>query len=284
MKVADESGTIAEVQADALRAIGALADKVRKNVEDRARLRRLARTAKGIESEIGAWLAALARCLQLKDEHEILEFDHFLRTAPDAFKRHRIALARASQERGERIAAAVRTLTTQMTEADGVAEAHVLLHTSGSRNVIDSVKMPLREAIRDPRQLKSAGVELVRGAGKCAAVAGAFAAVGVLLARPRRSGPLGGARLTALQSSLIRRLGCVAGSPLFAAPSPRSVLRTDLGAELDRSRCGSGPISAWAGGALVWTRTSRPGKKTAHAGYVEYARHVGSVGSPRRES
>ena len=144
---------------------------------------RLARTAKGIESEIGAWLAALARCLQLKDEHEILEFDHFLRTAPDAFERHRIALARASQERGERIAAAVRTLTTQMTEADGVAEAHVLLHTSGSRNVIDSVKMPLREAIRDPRQLKSAGVELVRGAGKCAAVAGAFAAVGVLLAR-----------------------------------------------------------------------------------------------------
>ena len=183
MKVADESGTIAEVQADALRAIGALADKVRKNVEDGTRLRRLARTAKGIESEIGAWLAALARCLQLKDEHEILEFDHFLRTAPDAFERHRIALARASQERGERIAAAVRTLTTQMTEADGVAEAHVLLHTSGSRNVIDSVKMPLREAIRDPRQLKSAGVELVRGAGKCVAVAGAFAAVGVLLAR-----------------------------------------------------------------------------------------------------
>ena len=104
MKVADESGTIAEVQADALRAIGVLADKVRKNVEDGTRLRRL-------------------------------------------------------------------------------AEAHVLLHTSGSRNVIDSVKMPLREAIRDPRQLKSAGVELVRGAGKCAAVAGAFAAVGVLLAR-----------------------------------------------------------------------------------------------------
>ena len=171
MKVADESGTIAEDQADALRAIGALADKVRKNVEDRARLRRLARTAKGIESEIGAWLAALARCLQLKDEHEILEFDHFLRTAPDAFERHRIALARASQERGERIAAAVRTLTTQMTEVGGIAEAHVLL------------KMPLREAIRDPRQLKSAGVELVRGAGKCAAVAGAFAAVGVLLAR-----------------------------------------------------------------------------------------------------
>lgn len=183
MKVADESGTIAEDQADALRAIGALADKVRKNVEDRARLRRLARTAKGIESEIGAWLAALARCLQLKDEHEILEFDHFLRTAPDAFERHRIALARASQERGERIAAATRTLTTQMTEADGIAEAHVLLHTFGSRNVIDSVKKPLREAIRDPRQLKSAGVELVRGAGKCAAVAGAFAAVGVLLAR-----------------------------------------------------------------------------------------------------
>ena len=65
-KVVDESGTIAEVQANALRAIGALTDKVRENVEGRPRLRRLANTTKEIEGEIGVWLAVLARCLQLR--------------------------------------------------------------------------------------------------------------------------------------------------------------------------------------------------------------------------
>ena len=83
---------------------------------------RLARTAKEIEDEIGVWLAVLTRCLQLKDEHEILELDHVLRAAPDAFERHRIGLARASQERGERIAAAARTLITQMTEVGGAVK------------------------------------------------------------------------------------------------------------------------------------------------------------------
>lgn len=51
-KVVDESGTIAEVQANALRAIGALADKVRENVEVGSRLRRLANTSKEVEGEI----------------------------------------------------------------------------------------------------------------------------------------------------------------------------------------------------------------------------------------
>lgn len=92
-KVVDEPGTIAEVQANALRAIGALTDKAQENVEGRPRLRRLANTTKEIEGEIGVWLAVLARCLQLKDEHEILELDHVLGTAPDSFERHRLGLS-----------------------------------------------------------------------------------------------------------------------------------------------------------------------------------------------
>ena len=49
---------------------------------------------------IRVWLAVLARCLQLKDEHEILELDHVLRTAPDSFERHRLGLSQASLEGG----------------------------------------------------------------------------------------------------------------------------------------------------------------------------------------
>ena len=208
MKVADESGTIAEVQADALRAIGALADKVRKNVEDRARLRRLARTAKEIEDEIGVWLAVLTRCLQLKDEHEILELDHVLRTAPDSFERHRLGLSQASRERGEKIAAMTGAFIAQMTEAGGVAEKNVLLRAFSSQNVINSINgvgglveefqkplglgiegassknmpknMALRDAIRDPQQLKCAGIDLAKGAGKCAMFAAEAFAVTVV--------------------------------------------------------------------------------------------------------
>lgn len=214
-KVVDESGTIAEVQANALRAIGALTDKVRENVEGRPRLRRLANTTKEIEGEIGVWLAVLARCLQLKDEHEILELDHVLRTAPDSFERHRLGLSQASRERGERIAAMTGAFIAQMTEAGGIAEKNVLLHAFSSRNVINSINgvgglveefqkplglgiegaslenmpknMALRDAIRDPRQLKCAGIDLAKGAGKCAMfAAGAFAVTVVgtaLLAR-----------------------------------------------------------------------------------------------------
>lgn len=191
-------------------------DDVRRRQRDEV-IAKMDRATTAIEEVmmIRVWLAVLARCLQLKDEHEILEFDHVLRAAPDSFERHRLGLSQASRERGERIAAMTGAFIAQMTEAGGIAEKNVLLHAFSSRNVINSINgvgglveefqkplglgiegaslenmpknMALRDAIRDPRQLKCAGIDLAKGAGKCAMfAAGAFAVTVVgtaLLAR-----------------------------------------------------------------------------------------------------
>ena len=184
-------------------------DDVRRRQRDEV-IAKMDRAATAIEEAmmIRVWLAVLARCLQLKDEHEILELDHVLRTAPDSFERHRLGLSQASRERGEKIAAMTGAFIAQMAEAGGIAEEHVLLHYSNSQNMINSINgvgglieefqkslgagiegvslenmpknMALRDAIRDPRRLKCAGIDLARGAGKCAAVAaGAFAVTAI---------------------------------------------------------------------------------------------------------
>ena len=112
-----------------------------------------------------------------------------------------------------------------MAEAGGIAEEHVLLHYSNSQNMINSINrvgslveefqkslgvgiegvllenmpknMALRDAIRDPRQLKCAGIDLAKGAGKCAMfAAGAFAVTVIgtaLLARVDAEDDLEGA-------------------------------------------------------------------------------------------
>ena len=191
-------------------------DDVRRRQRDEV-IAKMDRATTAIEEVmmIRVWLAVLARCLQLKDEHEILELDHVLRTAPDSFERHRLGLSQASRERGEKIAAMTGAFIAQMTEAGGVAEKNVLLRAFSSQNVINSINgvgglveefqkplglgiegaslenmpknMALRDAIRDPRQLKCAGIDLAKGAGKCAMfAAGAFAVTVVgtaLLAR-----------------------------------------------------------------------------------------------------
>ena len=184
-------------------------DDVRRRQRDEV-IAKMDRATTAIEEVmmIRVWLAVLARCLQLKDEHEILELDHVLRTAPDSFERHRLGLSQASRERGEKIAAMSGAFIAQMTEAGGVAEKNVLLRAFSSQNVINSINgvgglveefqkplglgiegassknmpknMALRDAIRDPQQLKCAGIDLAKGAGKCAMFAAEAFAVTVV--------------------------------------------------------------------------------------------------------
>jgi len=184
-------------------------DDVRRRQRDEV-IAKMDRATTAIEEVmmIRVWLAVLARCLQLKDEHEILELDHVLRTAPDSFERHRLGLSQASRERGEKIAAMTGAFIAQMTEAGGVAEKNVLLRAFSSQNVINSINgvgglveefqkplglgiegassknmpknMALRDAIRDPQQLKCAGIDLAKGAGKCAMFAAEAFAVTVV--------------------------------------------------------------------------------------------------------
>lgn len=64
-KVRPEHGTIAEVQAEVLRSIEALADKA----AGKDSVSALAKAAQEIESEVSVWLAVLARCFQLQNEY-----------------------------------------------------------------------------------------------------------------------------------------------------------------------------------------------------------------------
>lgn len=197
VKVVAESGTIAEVQGDALRALEALADRV----QSKSSVGKLAKTTKEIENEVGVWLAVLARCFQLKGEYEILELDHVLDTAPSTLEGHRLGLVHASQDRRDKIVKKTRHLIARMDEAGGIAEANILLHVRASQAVVDSInnvgdsveefQQPLgieferdslhrrrwRDAVRDPQQLKNASLEAGQTALKGAAAVGGVALV-----------------------------------------------------------------------------------------------------------
>lgn len=178
-KVETESGTLAEVQADALRAIEALADKAHKQTGVGA----LAKATQEIESEVGVWLAVLARCFQLQNEHAVLELDHVLETAPSSLDGHRLGLDAALQERRNKIVRKTEHLMILLDEAGGDARENVLLHAHAARKVVNAINTvsdsidefhtPFgveshreeltntrwRDAVRDPQQRRTAAAE-----------------------------------------------------------------------------------------------------------------------------
>ncbi|MDO5699284.1 MAG: hypothetical protein Q4G51_15065 [Dermatophilus congolensis] len=194
-KVKSEVGTIAEVQADALRAIEALADKA----TEKTGVGALAKATQEIESEVGVWLAVLARCFQLQNEYAVLELDHVLDTAPSSLDGHRLGLDAALQERRGKIVAKTGQLMNRLDVAGGIARENVLLHARASRAVINSINTvggsiddfhvpfaiepdrealtPIRwrDAIRDSQQLRNAAAEA--GPKVAATVVGAGALV-----------------------------------------------------------------------------------------------------------
>lgn len=199
-KVKAEVGTIAEVQADALRAIEALADKAAENTGVGA----LAKATQEIESEVGVWLAVLARCFQLQNEHAILELDHVLDAAPSRLDGHRLGLDAALQERRGKIVAKTGQLMSKLDVAGGVARENVLLHARASRAVINSINAvggsiddfhvpfaiepdrealePIRwrDAVRDSQQRKNAAAEAAPKVGAAVVGVGALVATVVL--------------------------------------------------------------------------------------------------------
>ncbi len=199
-KVNSEAATILEVQASALRALDALADKV----DGKSKARELKKAAAEIEKEVAVWLAVLARCFELQDEFKVLEIDHVLATAPENLAGHRRGVTAATRKRRTRVLEKTSRLMDRMDAAGGVANGNVLLHARAAHAVIHSLNStaalvddfhaPLgierdrqtlmsprwREALRDPQQLKTAGVEV----GQKAAMVGgtAVAAVATLAA------------------------------------------------------------------------------------------------------
>jgi hypothetical protein len=196
-KVDGESGTILEVQRTALLNLRDLAEKVQ-NV---SRPGQLKKTMRELEQEVGLQLAILARCFELQDQFRVIELDYVLATAPESLEGHRDGLAEARENRRARVLETTSRLMEQLTTAGGVANENVLLHaraassvfaslnsigtsidefhaplniTAGSRDALGAT--PWRAALRDPRQLKTAGTEVGQ---KAAVVGGGIALLAV---------------------------------------------------------------------------------------------------------
>ena len=197
-KVRSESGTIAGVQADALRAVEALADDAEVDGDVAA----LAKTAKRIRKEVGVWLAVLTRCFELQDEYAVLELEHVRESSPSSVDGHRLGIAAALQERRAAIAAETTRLVARLDKAGVVAQEKLLLHARAARSVVvaangvgDSIgefHAPLgldverealactrySDAVRDPQQRKNAvseaGPKIAAGALTVGVVVGAI--------------------------------------------------------------------------------------------------------------
>lgn len=201
-KVENEVGTIAEVQANALRRIEALADKVG-DVDDGTGVGFLKKTTNEIESKVGVWLAVLAQCFRLENERAILELDHVLATNPRHWDGHRIGLSEALHEKRDEAVRRTTDLLERLNRASAVARSNIILHAPAAHSVIDSVntangsleefhaslggefhwkelaRIRWKDAIHDPNQLRRAGKEIF----KTAAIGlGAVVALGLLAA------------------------------------------------------------------------------------------------------
>ena len=183
-KVENEVGTIAEVQANALRRIEALADKVG-DVDDGTGVGFLRKTTNEIESDVGVWLAVLAQCFRLENERTILELDHVLATNPRYWDGHRIGLSEALHEKRDEAVRRTTDLLERLDRAGAVARSNIILHAPAAHSVIDSVntangslekfhaslggeshwkelaRIRWKDAIRDPNQWRKAAKDVV---------------------------------------------------------------------------------------------------------------------------
>ena len=210
-KVENEVGTIAEVQANALRKIEALADKVG-DVDDGTGVRSLKKTTNEIESEVGVWLAVLAQCFRLENERAILELDHVLATNPRHWDGHRIGLNEALHEKRDEAVRRTTDLLERLDRAGAVARSNIILHAPAAHSVIDSVntangsleefhallgdeshwkelaRIRWKDAIHDPNQLRRAGKETVKTVATKGAAVVVVAVAGLLYAAASAGG------------------------------------------------------------------------------------------------
>jgi hypothetical protein len=131
-KVQGASAKIARTQANALRQLDGLAEKL----EGKAKIGDLADATKQVESKAGGWLAVLARCFQLQDAIAVLELDRVLDVAPDDLDGHRLGLRAVRQKRLDTISQCTGQLMARMDAAAGTANAKVLLNPIQSPAVV----------------------------------------------------------------------------------------------------------------------------------------------------
>ncbi|KQR89641.1 hypothetical protein ASF96_04295 [Microbacterium sp. Leaf179] len=131
-KIQGSAATVARTQAYALRQLQGLADKL----EREAKISELADLSKSAQTEVGEWLAVLARCFQLQEGMSILELDRVLDSSTEDLDRHRTALQTARQRRRDLIGSTTAHLVARMDAAASRANAKVLLNPKSTKVVV----------------------------------------------------------------------------------------------------------------------------------------------------
>lgn len=131
-KIQGSAAMVARTQAYALRQLQGLAEKI----EREARIGELADLSTSTQTEVGEWLAVLARCFQLQEGMSILELDRVLDSSAEDLDRHRTALQTARQRRRDLIGSTTAHLVARMDAAASRANAKVLLNPKSTKVVV----------------------------------------------------------------------------------------------------------------------------------------------------
>ncbi|KQZ89768.1 hypothetical protein ASD62_11110 [Phycicoccus sp. Root563] len=131
-KVQGTTWTVARTQAYALAELDALA----KSVESQRKISDLVDKSQEADSRSREWLAVLARCFQLQDAIAVLELDRMLDAAPEELEQHRVGLRIARANRLDAIGQTTENLVSRLEAAASTANDKVLLHPTGSRDVV----------------------------------------------------------------------------------------------------------------------------------------------------
>ncbi|SOC51147.1 hypothetical protein [Ornithinimicrobium cerasi] len=199
-KVSHLAEAINDVQETALGQLQRLAEKVQVK-ESASALRRALRDVQG---EVALQLAMLARCFELQDEFRVVELDYVLETSSSRVEGHRRGLHEAREERRATVLGRTSTLMGQLDAAADTANGNAILHAGAARFVVDVLNatgalvadfhaalgietqretvtaITWQDALRDPRQRRTAGREIGEKAVLVAASAGAVASVAVV--------------------------------------------------------------------------------------------------------
>lgn len=157
-KVEHTKGIVFEVEANALRELQALSEKV----STKEHVRDLKKRVDEVAQETALWLAVLAKCFRLEDQHEVLELDHVASTSPSSLDTHRIGLEEARHRRRDRITAATGCLLEHLEHVGGVTRKKIILHGPTARAVVGSVNSACKDIaqFREPFGVEAAHTDL----------------------------------------------------------------------------------------------------------------------------
>lgn len=133
-KVQNSEQIIAAKQAQALRSLIAIAEKL----EKKAKMGELAKIAKDAEAQVNQWLSVLARCFRMQDGIAVLELDRVLHGLPAEYEKHRIAVNLGREHRIDLITKSTNEILERISKVASNANSKVLLHPKSAGAVVQA--------------------------------------------------------------------------------------------------------------------------------------------------